>query len=80
MVWIGVSTPLKNTTLLFLAYPSLIEKTPLSQQLPLKVEVLSKPPFWKFGWRFTPPPTINGGGGGLKGAHYEKGDSSDIPQ
>ena len=28
---------------------------PLSQQPPLKVEVLSSPPFWKYGWRFNPP-------------------------
>ena len=28
---------------------------PLFQQPPLKVEVLSNPPFWKFGRRFNPP-------------------------
>ena len=32
--------------------------TPLSQQPPLKIESLwpPPPPFWKFGWRFKPPP------------------------
>ena len=34
---------------------------------PLKVEVLSSPPFWKFGWRLNPPAERGGGGGG---AHY----------
>ena len=37
--------------------------------LPLKVQVLSSPPFWKFGLRLnTPPPLQKGGGGG--GARY----------
>ena len=29
--------------------------SPLSQQPPLKAEVLPRPPFWKFGWRLNPP-------------------------
>ena len=37
----------------------------LSQQPPLKVKVLSSPPFWKFGWRLNTP--LKKGGG----AHYE---------
>ena len=46
--------------------------TPLSQQPPLKIESLWRPPppFWKFGWRFKPPllPVKKGGGS----AHYGK--------
>ena len=36
-------TPLKKVTPFFLSKP------------PLKVEVLSSPPFLKFGWRLNPP-------------------------
>ena len=45
--------------------------TPLfPSNLPLKAQVLSSPPFWKFGWSFKlapPPPSRKGGEGG---AHY----------
>ena len=36
---------------------------PLFQQPPLKVQVLSSPPFWKFARRFNPPAGMGGGGG-----------------
>ena len=39
---------------------------PLSPSNPsLKLEVLLSPPFWKFGWRFSPPPSTES-----RGAHY----------
>ena len=39
------------------------KKSPaLSQQPPLKVEVLPSPPFLKFGWRLNPFPLRKGGG------------------
>ena len=45
--------PLKKVTPLFPSNPS------------LKGEVQSRPPFWKFGWRFNPlPPAEKGGGVG----------------
>ena len=46
------------------------KKSPLfPSNLPLKAEVLSSPPFWKFGWSFNlpPPPSRKGEEGG---AHY----------
>ena len=46
---------------------------PLSQQPHSKSQGPVKPPFWKFGWRFTPPlpPQCRKGGGGRGGgAHY----------
>ena len=42
-VW-KLQLPLKKGTSLFPSNP------------PLKVEILSNFPFWKFGWRFNPPP------------------------
>ena len=46
--------------------PPLKKVTPLSPSNPsLKVEVQSRPPFWKFGWRFNPlPPAEKGAGVG----------------
>ena len=45
--------------------PPPLEKNhlPLSQQPLLKVEFLSSPPFFKFGWRLNPPPLQKGGWG-----------------
>ena len=46
--YVKTATPLKKSP-------------PLSQQPPLKIEILSSPPFWKFGRSLNPP---RGGGGG----------------
>ena len=74
IVCIRVSTPLRKTTPVFpqvpegekcnLPLPPAKSHTPLSQQHPLKIEILSslRPLFfWKFGRRLNPPPSKRGG-------------------
>ena len=47
-----------------IAPPPLKKVTPLfPSNPPLKVEVLSSPPLWKFGWRLNLPPLCRKGGG-----------------
>ena len=65
IVCIGVSTPPPPSK----TPPPLSCQAPLKSANspsppPLKVEILSSPPFWNFVWRFNPPPLQQKGGGG----------------
>ena len=44
--------------------------SPLSQQAPLKIEILSRPPFLQIWLKAQTPCSRKGGGGGEGGAHY----------